>query len=61
MFKYASYGEAVKAFKSAEVDVIVTNMSEWKDKFGTIGLNIDKIHYHKPIPLVTFSCFKHGY
>lgn len=39
LFKYASYGEAVKAFKSAEVDVIVTNMSEWKDKFGTIGLN----------------------
>ena len=39
LYKYATYGEAVKAFKSTEVDMIVTNMAEWKDKFGTIGLN----------------------
>ena len=39
LYKYASYGEAIKAFKSAKVDMIVTNMSDWKNKFGTIGLN----------------------
>lgn len=39
LYKYATYGEAVKAFKSVEVDLIVTNMSEWKEKFGTIGVN----------------------
>ena len=39
LYKYATYGEAVKAFKSAEIDMIVTNMSDWEDKFGTIGLN----------------------
>lgn len=39
LYKYASYGEAIKAFKSAKVDMIVTNMSNWQDKFGTIGLN----------------------
>lgn len=39
LYKNASYGEAIKAFKSAKVDIIVTNMSNWQDKFGTIGLN----------------------
>lgn len=39
VYKYSTYGEAVKAFKSAEVDMIVTNMTSWKEKFGTIGMN----------------------
>lgn len=39
LYKYTSYGEAIKAFKSAKIDIIVTNMSKWKGKFGTIGLN----------------------
>lgn len=39
LYKYASYGEAIKAFKSVKVDMIVTNMSKWQEKFGTIGLN----------------------
>lgn len=39
LYKYSTYGEAVKAFKSTEIDMIVTNMSDWINKFGTIGLN----------------------
>ena len=39
VYKYATYGEAIKAFKSADIDLIVTNMSSWKEKFGTIGVN----------------------
>lgn len=39
VYKYATYGEAIKAFKSANIDLIVTNMSSWKEKFGTIGVN----------------------
>ena len=36
---YPSYGEAIKGFKSASVDMMVTNMVDWKEKFGVIGLN----------------------
>ena len=39
LIPYATYGEAIKGFKSAKVDMMVTNMAEWKNKFGTIGLN----------------------
>ena len=39
LYRYDTYGEAIKAFKSTEVDLIVTNMSEWQEKFGTIGIN----------------------
>lgn len=39
LYKYDTYGEAIKAFKSTEVDLIITNMSEWQEKFGTIGIN----------------------
>lgn len=39
LYNYATYGEAIKAFKSVELDLITTNMSEWKEKFGTIGIN----------------------
>ena len=37
--KYTTYGEAVKAFKSSEVDMIMTTMYNWKEKFGFIGIN----------------------
>ena len=37
--KYATYNEAIKAFKSSEVDMIITNMYDWKEKFGFIGIN----------------------
>lgn len=39
LYSYASYGEAIKAFKSAEIDVISTSMYSWKKKFGVIGIN----------------------
>lgn len=37
--KYSSYSEAIKGFKSSEVDMIVTNMYDWKENFGFIGIN----------------------
>lgn len=39
LHKYATYGEAIKAFKSTEIDVISTTMSSWQKKFGAIGIN----------------------
>lgn len=39
LYKYATYGEAIKAFKSTEIDVISTTMSSWQKKFGAIGIN----------------------
>lgn len=39
LYNYASYGEAIKAFKSAEIDLISTSMYSWKKKFGVIGIN----------------------
>lgn len=39
LYKYSTYGEAIKAYKSASVDLIVTTMSDWEKKFGTIGNN----------------------
>ncbi len=39
LYTYTSYGEAIKAFKSAEIDVISTSMYSWKKKFGVIGIN----------------------
>ncbi len=39
LYTYATYGEAIKAFKSAEIDLISTSMSSWKKKFGVIGIN----------------------
>lgn len=39
LYNYASYGEAIKAFKSSEIDLISTSMSSWKKKFGVIGIN----------------------
>ena len=40
LMKYPTYGEAIKAYKSAKVDLIVTTMSDWVKKFGTIGSNV---------------------
>lgn len=40
LYKYSTYGEAIKAYKSAEVDLIVTTMPDWEKKFGTIGNNV---------------------
>lgn len=37
--KYATYSEAIKAFKATEIDMILTNMYDWKEKFGFIGIN----------------------
>ena len=39
LYNFASYGEAIKAFKSSEIDLISTSMSSWKKKFGVIGIN----------------------
>lgn len=39
LYQYATYGEAMKAFKSTEIDVISTTMSSWQKKFGAIGIN----------------------
>ncbi len=39
LVKYGTYAEAVKGFKSTEVDMIVTDMHTWKEKFGFIGIN----------------------
>ena len=39
LVKYQSYGEAIKAFKSSEIDVITTSMDSWRKKFGVIGIN----------------------
>jgi len=40
LMQYPTYGEAIKAYKSAKVDFITTSMSDWAKKFGTIGNNI---------------------
>lgn len=37
--KYTTYNEAIKAFKSSEVDMVFTTMHNWKEKFGFIGVN----------------------
>lgn len=39
LYKYSNYGEAIKAYKSANVDLITTSVTEWGKKFGTIGNN----------------------
>ena len=39
LMKFGSYAEAVKAFKSTEIDLIMTDMYSWKEKFGFIGIN----------------------
>lgn len=39
LIHYATYAEAVKGFKSTEVDLIMTDMHSWKEKFGFIGIN----------------------
>lgn len=53
LLKYATYGEAIKGFKSSEVDLIYTNMHNWKEKFGFIGINVhnfDSYEYEVIIP-----------
>lgn len=40
LYKYSTYGEAIKAYKSLETDVIVTTLTDWEKKFGTIGNNV---------------------
>lgn len=37
--RYSTYNEAIKAFKSSDVDMIFTTMHNWKEKFGFIGVN----------------------
>ncbi len=39
LYEYQTYGEAIKAFKSSEIDIINTSMTYWNKKFGTIGIN----------------------
>lgn len=40
LMKYSTYGEAIKAYKSAKIDIIITSMVNWTKKFGTIGNNV---------------------
>lgn len=40
LYKYSTYGEAIKAYKSLETDAIVTTLLDWEKKFGTIGNNV---------------------
>ena len=40
LMKFPTYGEAIKAYKSAKVDIITTTMTDWTKKFGTIGNNV---------------------
>ena len=40
LMQYPTYGEAIKAYKSAKVDLIITSMADWTKKFGTIGNNV---------------------
>jgi peptide/nickel transport system substrate-binding protein len=42
LYKFETYGEAIKAFKSSEIDMIITSMNDWNKKFGTIGINTYK-------------------
>lgn len=39
LLNYPTYSEAIKGFKSAEVDMILTTMHNWKEIFGFIGIN----------------------
>lgn len=39
LYPYATYGEAMKAFKSTTVDLITTTMTSWQKKFGAVGIN----------------------
>lgn len=39
LYPCATYGEAMKAFKSTTIDVITTSMTSWQKKFGAIGMN----------------------
>ncbi|MBQ9314185.1 MAG: hypothetical protein IJ220_04175 [Clostridia bacterium] len=40
LMRYPTYGEAIKSYKSAKVDMIITSMTDWVKKFGTIGNNV---------------------
>lgn len=51
--KYPSYYEAMRAFKLSEIDMIFTNMHDWKEKFGFIGINsykFESMEYELLIP-----------
>lgn len=53
LYEYKTYGEAIKAFKSSEIDVINTSMTFWNKKFGTIGINnyqYENSHFETLIP-----------
>lgn len=53
LYTFPSYGEAIKGFKSNEVDAIYTSMPDWQKKFGAIGLNIymyENIEFDTIIP-----------
>lgn len=51
--KYSTYSEAIKAFKSSEIDMIFTTIYNWKEKFGFIGINsymFESSEYETVIP-----------
>lgn len=53
LIKYATYSESIKGFKSAEVDMILTTMHNWKENFGFIGINsytFERSEYEVLIP-----------
>lgn len=55
LLKYATYSEAIKGFKSSEIDMIITSMHDWKEKFGFIGINsynYESTEYEAIIPNV---------
>ncbi|MBQ9280168.1 MAG: ABC transporter substrate-binding protein [Clostridia bacterium] len=61
LLKYSTYGEAVKGFKSSEIDMIFTNMHNWKEKFGFIGINahsFESFEYEVLIPNTQNSILK---
>lgn len=54
--KYSTYNEAIKAFKSSDIDMIFTTIYNWKEKFGFIGVNsymFESSEYETIIPNTT--------
>lgn len=59
--KYASYSEAIKGFKSTDIDIILTNMYNWKEAFGFIGINsykFESTEYDVLIPNSNIEIFE---
>ncbi len=55
--QYNTYGEAIKGFKSSEIDLITTSMSSWEKKFGVIGINSYR-YENKEFDVIIPNCEK---